>query len=404
MTRWLVLMVTTVTACSGGDRGAARVATRDSTVDYRGTKAAVRIVDNPAEPPADAVWRLSEAPELDLVGDPAKESPLFRVAGAVRLSDGTIVVADGGSTRLRVFDRAGTETHQIGKSGAGPGEFQGISYFGKLRGDSLVVADFRLGRVTVFDARGTLARQSSWGKTPESPRSSVIGVFGNGALLGRGFVPVETPPPHGQRRYAMTFYHLAADGTVADTLGDFAGNETYFVPIERGFRVEPARFAKTTSFVAAGDRFYVAPNESYEVLVFSQSGTPLTRIRKDHELRAVQTTDLDRDREVRMNDRRDDNARKELDVLLKEMPAPPTMPAFDRIAVDDAQNVWVRDYVPPGDTTAAAWLVFDREGALRARLQAPRGFEPTHIGDDFMLGIWKDENGVEHVQLYTITK
>jgi hypothetical protein len=34
----------------------------------------------------------------------------------------------------------------------------------------------------------------------------------------------------------------------------------------------------------------------------------------------------------------------------------------------------------------------------------PGGFMPTHIGDDFVLGIATDELDVEHVRLYRLTR
>ena len=34
----------------------------------------------------------------------------------------------------------------------------------------------------------------------------------------------------------------------------------------------------------------------------------------------------------------------------------------------------------------------------------PINFVPRHIGDDFVLGSWRDEVDVEHVQLYELIK
>ncbi len=34
----------------------------------------------------------------------------------------------------------------------------------------------------------------------------------------------------------------------------------------------------------------------------------------------------------------------------------------------------------------------------------PVVFEPMHIGDDFVLGEWRDEFDVEHVRLYRLIK
>ncbi|WP_419943063.1 hypothetical protein [Candidatus Palauibacter sp.] len=54
-------------------------------------------------------------------GDPAYE--LFRVGGAMRLSDGRIVVANAGTGELRVYDPDGIHLASWGGQGDGPGEF-----------------------------------------------------------------------------------------------------------------------------------------------------------------------------------------------------------------------------------------------------------------------------------------
>src|SRR5687767_10774943 len=46
------------------------------------------------------------------------------ITGAVRLSDGRIVVADSGASNLRVYDARGRHVSTLGGPGSGPGEFQ----------------------------------------------------------------------------------------------------------------------------------------------------------------------------------------------------------------------------------------------------------------------------------------
>ena len=45
---------------------------------------------------------------------------------ATKLSDGRIVVANGGSDELRIFDRSGTHVGTWGGQGEGPGEFTAL--------------------------------------------------------------------------------------------------------------------------------------------------------------------------------------------------------------------------------------------------------------------------------------
>ena len=51
-----------------------------------------------------------------------------------------------------------------------------------------------------------------------------------------------------------------------------------------------------------------------------------------------------------------------------------------------------------------SWSVFDPEGRLLGTVVTPEDFAPKHIGDDFVLGVWKDEVDVERVRLYPLEK
>lgn len=89
--------------------------------------------------------------DIGAADDPDQE--LYQVSGAVRLSDGTIVVADGGSARLRCYDAAGRHLADAGRRGSGPGEFRYIGAMVAADGDSVLVLN-GLERIHVYDARG----------------------------------------------------------------------------------------------------------------------------------------------------------------------------------------------------------------------------------------------------------
>lgn len=52
-------------------------------------------------------WRVSPAPALTIGGDGAPSTEFSRIAAAVRLTKGEIVVADGAAQQLRLFDGQG---------------------------------------------------------------------------------------------------------------------------------------------------------------------------------------------------------------------------------------------------------------------------------------------------------
>jgi hypothetical protein len=111
------------------------------------------------EPDTPAIFQLASGPSLEIGragGDPSHE--LYRVSGAVRLTDGRIVVANSGSSELRYFDSNGDYLKSVGRRGGGPGEFTGDLKLLPYHGDSLLVWDARLRRFSLFDLNGAFVR------------------------------------------------------------------------------------------------------------------------------------------------------------------------------------------------------------------------------------------------------
>jgi hypothetical protein len=144
----LVLTVVAAVAGCGGDAGAraADPLVRDS--------AGVRIVENPAELPAELVWTAVEAVSIGSVDGDLDET-FNRVADIGVTEAGRVYVLDPGDNVVKVYDAGGAHVITFGGEGEGPAEFRGASRLA-LRGDSVVVFDFRLMKLASFDADGGL--------------------------------------------------------------------------------------------------------------------------------------------------------------------------------------------------------------------------------------------------------
>lgn len=77
-------------------------------------------------------WRIGEEPvfEIGLVDGPA-EYRLLRAFSAVQLSDGRLVLANGGTNELRFYDEAERHLFSVGRTGNGPGEFTDLQRRGE---------------------------------------------------------------------------------------------------------------------------------------------------------------------------------------------------------------------------------------------------------------------------------
>jgi hypothetical protein len=388
-------------SCLAGCRPAGEVAPFE-VLDSVGV--AIRM-NRPPDADAALPWRVAAAPSLDIGGGaqgPADE--LFRAVASLRLRDGGIVVANAGTYELRYFDRAGRLVHTAGREGDGPGEFRDLSAIFRWRGDSILVADSRLGRLTFLDAAGRFGRSLTTETSAEMPFARVVGLFADGTLLAQGGIDAGGRTPSGLLRFPVPFFRLDTAAAPIARLGPFPGNEAYFEAFaeQRAFRVHPALFSRRTQVLAGDTTLYVAPNDTYEIRAHRRDGTLASITRLVVAPRAVTDADVARERDRRLADL-DGDERRRTERVLQAMPRPATWPAYGTVALDDSLHLWVSEHPDP-EAAARGWRVFDRGGRLLGRLELPAGLEPHHIGHDFVLGRWADDLGVEHIRLYRLER
>jgi|GEM_PF-1421835 len=97
-------------------------------------------------------------PELTLHEDPERpETLIYNTSGVCRDAEGRYFVLDGGNRRVAVFGPDGEYAGAIGRGGQGPGEFsRSLVSLNALLGDTLMIYDARLRRVTLYSTNGTL--------------------------------------------------------------------------------------------------------------------------------------------------------------------------------------------------------------------------------------------------------
>ena len=91
------------------------------------------------------------------------------------------------------------------------------------------------------------------------------------------------------------------------------------------------------------------------------------------------------------------------EAVLEEIPFPESFPAFKGLRVDSEGNLWVRDYPVPG-TNLSSYSVFDATGHLLGPVHLPHSLTPFDIGNDYILGRYKDPDDVEYIHLYELRK
>lgn len=398
------LLLTAPQAACGPAGRADTFAVRDS--------AGVSLAENtaPAWEPGEE-WRVAAEPALDIgaaAGEPAYQ--LFAVRGATRLSDGRIVVADGGSSTLRWYGPRGDFLFERGGEGGGPDEFRRMraAAFVRLGGDTVaVVAD---GRVARFDGVGE--RSDALPEGLERMNATARLADGTWVALGVAGLFDEERMLSGEARDSFPLIQLRPGATTLDTLAFFPG-AFRSMNIERAggevvsVEIRGAAFAGGSRITSNGTELLVGPADAHVLYGYDPEGT-LRRI-----VRWVgadlMITEEDRaewvERTIAAYAAAPDHPLRDDPAALRRSvegtPFPPTRPAYRALHAAPTGHVWVQLAGEP-EQERERHLVFEPDGRLLGPLTLPERFRTLEVGADHVLGVWRDELDVEHVRLYMI--
>lgn len=396
----LVLLAWAALAC--GRTGAPREAStvRDS--------AGVRIVENLREAWT-TPWQVDPWPTLSIGsvgGDP--DHLLDGVVGAVGLPGGGVAVANEGSLELLFYDEEGNLVQRAGGRGGGPGEFRSLLWLSRYEADSVLAVDVWSQRVSYFDAGGHFGRSVRLEPNAEIPFPRPVGVFSDGSFLAtQGTFRLGGEPPVRVERTRHPLFRYASDGKSAILLGSFPGPEWAIAPIgPRGQWERRGRpFGCQTAFAAAGDRFYVGDNATYEIRAYSAAGDLLQVIRKAAVPLRLDPADVQAYQDSALAAAADAVQRRQRQALFDNLPPPPaTYPAYaPELQIDAELNLWVRESSRPGEPRSR-WSVFSAGGELLGTVLMPPGIHVLEIGADYVLGLQRDELDVEYVKRYRLYK
>ena len=367
------------TACGNGSGGAGpglHAAIEDS--------AGITIVENTQPAPGSRLpWEIGAQPSL-AIGSVASggADELFQVRDAARLEDGRIVIVNLGSNELKVFGPDGSHAGTWGRQGEGPGEFtrHGPTAVALWPGDSVAAVDAPYSpRLPLFDLEGNHGRDIAF----DVSRGGILGVLPDGKIISSGsevfnrMAVFETRElVHLETEWSV----LDTDGTLHASLGRFLYGEAYFSELWEGDMHHP--FQRRATGAVWGNLVAVGVSDTYEIRAFATDGTLVRIVRRVWDPRTPTEAEY-------------------------PMPAPPidSYPAFAQILSDRAGYLWVQDYQVPGDGEGPiVWTVFDPEGRVQGLVETPSELDVFEIGEDYVLGLVKDELGVEYVQVWALDR
>ena len=357
------------------------------------------------------MWSLASAPSLEIGADdeqPGRE--LFRVTGAMRAADGSLIVASAGTSDIRIFAKDGAWLRKIGRAGNGPGDFKSLIGVQACGGDNIAV--LQQGRITLLAASGNVVRLitppwGSSGATSATPVSIGPASCNESLWLRRRALPIDTSGLL-EQEYSLSRLDRAGEHVILS----FPGQVRFRTTVGGSPAMVRIPFWPEPSWTAWNDAIYWTSGADSVVRV--KRGT-VGWIDWQWAADRPEVTTAERRRyAATRTELLQEDARYAGSVLeWAQLPQrPERRPSVSRMLSHDGEFLWLRPYPSGTDglginaiTPAPErerWTILDARGRTVARIDVPLAFNITQIRRHEVVGVWKDANGVETVRVYAL--
>jgi hypothetical protein len=328
----------------------------------------VTVVKNPKEPVyTEDICIVDE----ELTIGKAEGSKEYMLSGVIDIAadnSGNIYAADRKENCIRVFDTNGRYVRTIGRSGQGPGEFDGrITRIRITPQNELMAYDWRAFKLTFFSFDGNYLRTVLL-KGVQALRIS-RNTKGN-YLVGT----IEFQGQYGTNtfRSSMEVREHDSDFTIIKTL------------VKDKFRdanmpLHPEMLAR----IPSSDLIVCGFTDSYEFQIMDSEGEIVRKVLKEYD--PIEISD---DEKVKRG-------------LAGEKNVPKYFPAFQDFSMDEEGRFFVQTFERQADGIKFLYDVFDTDGKYVAKI--PLNALPQYWKKRKMYTIEEDVDGYQHIKRYNIT-
>ena len=315
---------------------------------------------------------------------------LFRVSSAKWSTDGTLLVANSGGFDVRVFDSTGKLKTSFGREGEGPGEFRALGWMWLGRGDTVITFDGALRRVTFWSHAGKRLKEENVSKE----YTEIIGRMADGKYAEIRQVSQARPA---ENKWAVDTISIGLyDATAGkrDDIERYPSHTRFGARIPNGPVIQtPLPLFPKSIYAQGSDRIFAGYTGTPAIDVFSAQGRKLHQIKPTLQLAPLTAA---------LHKAWADSVAGTLPVTRAEalgfvnsLRYPDVLPAYDMIIVDDAGNLWARQFLAPG-ARMGTWMIFDKAGRQTARMTMPASMSVMQVGSNFLVALTggKDENEV----------
>lgn len=341
-------------------------------------------------------------------GDPDQE--FHRVIIPFRLPDGRLAVPLHGDSEIRVFGPDGTFLERLGRAGEGPGEFASLSQAWS-RGDTIEAMDGSLRRITRFLPDGS---------TQVVTLAEAVGVQGSvPEPLSDGWVTTGVASGGVGERDEIVVHRFGRDGSHLQEIARVPGMERVRYP---SGGTGPPPLSPRALIEVRNDRIYVAETLTPEIQVFDTSGTLERTVTWEPEPLPSPAEALRQVRELA--EAEPEYVRRTPSPLVEgslALPPPERLSVFGDFLVDPEGYVWIRAFDPTrhaqvlggsgspsylwgGSGAGDVWRVLAPDGSEVGPIQIPDALELLRVDSDIVIGVRRDEFGVESVQVHRLQR
>jgi hypothetical protein len=353
-------------------------------------------------------WTIDTGTRLFTIGGEALDQDVDRLVWAVKLEDGNILVGRMGPAEIRLHAPDGRFLKRVGRSGDGPGEFRHTSLY-RAHGDSLLLWDGNLKRLTLLRTDGTVERSSDLRTLPRTIFLGFGGAFADGhlATMPLGWYQDSNVTRLDGERIGMPIYVIDIGRMIVDTQAGYPGFRVYQAEMTEGgqsFRgPAPYELDGFTAILVTDSGMTAAPADRATVLLRRSDGTirrqtslPLDGRQVTPELweRYIASESASVAREPFVN---------EMVANYRKSRVVERMPVFGRIHAGPGGEVWLERSWILADSVRD-YVVLDATGAPEATLTLPMGRTIQWIGKDVVLATWHDDDDVTYLSAHPLRR
>jgi hypothetical protein len=348
-------------------------------------------------------WTLSAAPELDIGDDRDVRTQFDGVTAVVRMPRGEIAVASSRSQELRLFSADGRYLTTLASSGQ-------LRDLGRVwrSGDTLYAAEDlpEESSLHLYSTSGFIARRQVGSRNAGGIRP--LDRFQDGRL-------VVTAPRRssGTTRVVDAIFRDSVrlgimsldDRANPEWIGTIVNDMYIFRGVGgrgRAVASAPYPWGRATRVAVSGDRLWVGDTETGSITQYDSEGRKVGGFTVPIAPRPIDTAFIRRLRSTALSDAMNWNDRARIDAAYS-FPIPGLAPRFAQLLAGAEGEMWVEVF-QEDPSAQRRFIVLGRDGRTLGGVTMPPTVVPFEIGRDYVLGVRRDEEGLEHVVRYQLRR